>query len=201
MKKLLFTAAIITTISGSAFAKTEGNIVGANVSYVKTNNTYKSSNTDTTAFGKIEDNQLGFGVNYQYAFNFNNFFVAPEVFAERFSNENTDFLGDTVGVDGRVGAKVNLGYDINDSFSARIGLGYAGVRYDVDFSKGDLLLGKKKGTEYDFIYSIGASYKLNANIALNLEYDYQEVDFDTPIPGMVAEANISTVKLGASYQF
>ena len=61
-------------------------------------------------------------------FNFNNFFVAPEVLLKRFSNENTDFLGDTVGVDGRVGAKVNLGYDINDSFSARIGLGYTCVR-------------------------------------------------------------------------
>ena len=95
------------------------------------------------------DLKNGFGLKYFYAINFNNFFMAPEIFYEkigvrnkysynRFLVQENDGKYDKriafgykfMEIHQRYGGKVNIGYDFNSNFSPYF---FAGLSY-IDFS-------------------------------------------------------------------
>lgn len=191
MKKSLMLLSIIASLaSANAYAKTEGNYAGFSI--------LRSSQV-SIGDGKFDDSSIGFGLDYNHALNFNNFFVAPGVFAEKIGTKAKDSDGDNVSLDYRYGAKVNIGYDVVDNFAVYFTNGLVATAGKVDWKS----IGEKKSsTELDYFYGAGFTFKVNKDIAVNLEYNAQKSNFSTPYDNLEkAEAKLSMFKLGVSYNF
>ncbi|MES2677839.1 MAG: outer membrane beta-barrel protein [Pseudomonadota bacterium] len=196
-KKLLAVATIALVISTtSAFAKTEGNYAGVNAIRSDSSNQYKVVGFDVG--NDFDDKAIGFGADYRHAFNLNNFFIAPGVFAEKNGTESKDLDGDTVSIDYRYGLKADIGYDINDDFSVYFTNGFSRTKYTVDWKSVD---SKKSDTASGYFYGAGVSYAINKDVAINLEYNTQMIELDTPANTIKVDSQLSVIKLGASYHF
>lgn len=192
MKKLLLITSIITAISSSAFARTQGNQIGIEYLHSWAEHQY-NANGD-----KFDDTAGGFGLHYKYAINLDNgFFVAPGVFAEKLYTDSNDAQGDTAGLDYRYGAKVDLGYDITDGIAAYVTAGLGVLNYDVNWSS---VGAKRSGNEAGLTYGAGLSFSATDNVALNLEYNFQNTDIQTP--GVTkADTDLHLLKVGLAYRF
>lgn len=62
-------------------------------------------------------------------------------------------------------------------------------------------LGKKSGNETGYFYGLGLGYSINEKIAVNLEYNTQSLDLNTPVAGLDLENDLSIIKFGVSYNF
>lgn len=183
MKKLIknTTLAILASTviaTGSAQAKTEGNYVGVNVSY-------------TRAKDADRDSAIGYGLDYKYAVNMNNVFLAPGVFVERLNN-TTKADGVKSSLSYRYGAKVDLGYDINKELAAYVTGGIAGVKYKADGSSVPAIV---KGREYSAIWGLGAKYVVAKNVSVNLEYNRQKPKNNE------FQSTINSYRVGVAYNF
>jgi hypothetical protein len=91
MKKLLIISSLIASLTAaSANAKTEGSYLG--IDLLKTNTQVKGTGIgEDYGVGwfntKAKDSSIGFGLNYKYAINMNNFFIAPGLFYESIGTE------------------------------------------------------------------------------------------------------------------
>ena len=202
MKKLITVSSVIAVLAGSsAFAKTEGNYLG--IDFIRSNAESKYKNADGTvnaSVGKFHEKANGFGLNYKYAFNFNNVFVAPGLFYDQIGNSAQDKNSEPVNVANRYGAKLDIGYDLTDKFAVYFTNGFTKVRYQVDWTAGNA--GSKSGTTpMNYFHGVGASFKLTHNILLNAEYNTQHLSFSTPSYGITARTKLDVAKIGLSYKF
>lgn len=195
MKKSLILLSIIASLASfNAYAKTEGNYVGVSILRSSQDSKYNPEE----GYGKFDDSSIGFGLDYNHALNFNDFFVAPGVFAEKIGTKAKDSDGDNFSLDYRYGAKLNIGYDIVDNFAVYLTNGLSATVGKVDWKSFDL---KKSSTELDYFYGAGVAFKVNKDIAVNLEYNTQKSNFKTPSEAQKAEAKLNMFKLGVSYNF
>lgn len=94
----------------------------------KSENNYKIG---AAKFQDFDNSAIGFGWNYKYVFNINNFFIAPGVFAEKIGTEATEvdgFYFYKVSIYYRYGLKADIVYDINDSFAVYVSGGLSNTR-------------------------------------------------------------------------
>lgn len=227
MKKTLSLIAIAgSLLATSAYAKTEGNYLGIDVlrstAKVKSTSTLADDNTDSAApyyNHNKKDSAYGFGVNYKYAFNFNNFFVAPGVSYDVLNNDvKAGYQGfssvpysQNVKLKSSLTAQVNLGYDINDQFAAYIPVGVSSFSYEMNTSDtyvgGSKLNTKTSGNKTAGFIGFGFSYEPIKNWVMNLEYNkYQNLKITsgtaTTAGGQIsAKTNVDVVKLGLAYRF
>lgn len=194
MKKLLITTVILGSLFSSlAMAKTEGNYVGVDI--LSTN--FESFDAN---FEKHDESSFGFGVNYKYAINFNNFFIAPGIFLNH-NNASSSFadLGngsyDIDTLKYSYGAKVDLGYDINDKIAAFVTGGYLESRIELteDFQT------TRNITEESFLYGGGVKYSVTNDVDVNIAYEHAE--YDIGALSHINDFDIDTIKVGASYKF
>lgn len=225
MKKTLSLISVLISLFGSqAYAKTEGNYVGINLlrSNLKTNSS-SFSEVDKNSFynrkNKISRN--GIGLNYKYAFNFNNFFIAPEISYESLNNETTSasfynknnenfgsFL-QNLRIKNAISLKSNFGYDFNEQFALFIPLGVSRFGYEVesnDISINSLKTSSKSANKSVIISGLGLSYQKNKNWIFNLEYNkYQNFKIKSVANynsgETIVKTNLDTIKLGISYRF
>lgn len=142
--------------------KTEGHFIGINyVSYTSTvektdisnSNDLKNQFNTSFLYESPSRSQKNFGIKYLYAFNFNNFFIAPEIFYEKINLKNRisensfmkiqDYEHNYNYDDYRrynyqklkdnLGMKINIGYDINQTFSPFFSIGASRLRYENSF--------------------------------------------------------------------
>jgi opacity protein-like surface antigen len=224
MKKLLLVTTLVTSIaSAPALAKTEGNYVGIDVlrasSQVKSHSNRIGEEDSPYYSHKDKDSSVGFGLNYKYAFNMNNFFVAPGAFYEKigtevksgYSTSAFDPYTQSVKFNDRIGAKLDLGYDITDYFAAYVPVGVSSVGYEMktrDVDGSDFVNTKKTGRKFGYFYGVGFSFYPVKNFAINLEYNrmskmkLSSANSATLGEGTIkADANLDVVKLGFSYNF
>ncbi len=197
MKKLIAIAslaAIFTTSSASA--KTEGNYVGVDVLKASVKNNYKG---DEGYYGKIKDDSIGLGLSYKHAFNYNQIFLAPSVFFDKLGLEAIDSDDGSISLDYRYGAKLDLGYDFTEEFSLYATSGISNVSYKINWPG----VAKKNDSQSGYLYGVGASYKFSKDISLNLEYNRQSLDLNTPDNSSIgkAESKLKVMKVGVSYSF
>jgi opacity protein-like surface antigen len=227
MKKILSLIAIaISLLSSQAYAKTEGNYVGINL----LKSTAKIKNTSTLAIDNEGGNNIfynhnnknskyGFGLNYKYAFNFNSFFVAPEISYEFLNNEissgffssNSRYFSQKVKLKNAISLKSNFGYDFNDQFAFYIPIGIFKFGYDIetaDVSVSSRRFTTKSNNESVIFAGFGLSYEPLKNWVLNLEYNkYQDfkltsLERTTLNNGKInAKTNLDAIKFGLSYRF
>jgi opacity protein-like surface antigen len=201
MKRILLTTSLLAAFAApSAFAKTEGNYVGLDILRANAKHRYQESGTTASNYPEFSDSSIGYGVNYKYAFNFDNVFVAPGVFFEKLGTEAKDKDGDSVSVNYRYGIKANVGYDVTDDFAAYITAGAASTSYEVDWKAAGL---KKSGSKIGYIVGAGLSYNVAKDVSLNVEYNVQPLTVSTPDDGGInqAKTTVSVAKLGIAYRF
>ena len=228
MKKIfLATALIFSILSSSAFAKTEGFYLGAD--FIGTKSTYISSTyyvgDEETSVKQIPSNKhtsYGFGFNSKYAFNFNNFFIAPGVFLEQNSvggaknihrDPNNIFnVIDSLQVRNRYGVKMDFGYDIG-RVAPYLTIGYSGISYKTRTNGQDsdnkLFTKDRKGRASNIFYGAGIKYSATRNVDLSVEYNYQKFTAGTKVPDQSTDyisrinfiSRLDIVKVGLSYKF
>jgi len=197
-------------LASNASAKTEGNYLGADL--VGTSLDFKEERNNGGYFkGKGSDVGYGVGLNYKYAFNFSDFFIAPGVF---FEYNNTEAKIEDAGnsadnrsmkIKSRHGVKADFGYDINDMFAPYVTVGYANVAYQTkNWNNSPADLSSKSGNNYGFFIGTGLKFEPVKDFSLNLEYNVQETFNAKTTPSANSkgyETKISVLKLGAAYHF
>ncbi len=221
-KKLLSAASLAAIIfSSSAFAKTEGNYVGLNV--IRSSLTGKGEDVGSSS---IKGKQIGFGVDYKYAINYDNFFVAPGVFAENNNNEgkkSTDTIENNQGIYDkesrslgyknkyRYGVKLDIGYDITDQFAVYFtnGLSRNHLQLNNNYSEytnnngqinSDQGSSKTKFKKIGYFYGLGATYNVAKDVSVNAEYNIQNIN-PKPSGYSKIKTNIGVAKIGVAYHF
>lgn len=206
-KKLILATSVATLLSCSpSFAKTQGNYVGLDL--LRSNSEFQYQYGDGSAPDeKAKDKSYGFGLNYKYAFNFNNFFIAPGIFAEMNNLQAKGKLGsakESFEIHNRLGLKADIGYDINDKFAIYGTGGFSSISYDYKYNS-STTIASSSGRESGYFYGAGLAYNINDKFAVNVEYNAQSVDLPSPFTSGgkrdEIEANLSVIKLGASYRF
>ncbi len=198
MKKIILSFALSLGVCiSSSYAKTEGPSIGFDFIKAEVEHNYTGLLSGHDSF---DDSSSTIGVNFKYAYNLDRMFISPSVFYEAISTESIDQDNDNVKIDGRAGAKVDLGYDISDKFSAYVTAGLAAVSYEVNW-----LGGYVDGNEVGAIYGAGLNYRVQENIGLSIEYNMQNLELETPDSAFggdsFADTDISTIKVGVSYLF
>lgn len=226
MKKTLSLIVIAgSLLATSAYAKTEGNYLGIDMlrstAKVKTSSTLASDNQGTAEpyyNHRKKDSAYGFGLNYRYAFNFNNFFVAPGISYEFLNNKinaslistSSNFFMENIRLKNSISLKANLGYDINDQFAVYVPVGISQFYYDINTSDaggGRLINQKKSSSKSAGFIGFGFSYEPVKNWVMNLEYNkYQNFKLTSgtaTIDGgkISARTNVDVVKVGLAYKF
>jgi opacity protein-like surface antigen len=194
MKKTLITTSLIALFATSpALAKTSGNYFGIDLNRSMVD--YKSSFEDggEAINTKADNSNIGFGLNYKYAFNFDKFFVAPGIFFDQINNKIKDEDG-SLSLNHRYGVKFDIGYDLTDDFAIYFTNGLASTSYKMQtFGEG------KSGSKASYFFGGGVSYSVAKNLTLNLEYNVQSFNLKTTETDV--KTNLGMAKIGLSYHF
>lgn len=202
-KKLLIITSVIASIfSASASAKTEGNYVG--VSLINTNVKSKSTFSEVTH----RDDNFSLGVDYKYAFNFGGIFITPGIFYDHNAlktNHSAGIFDPTEEEASQLlysyGAKVNIGYDVNDKFAPFVTLGHMQTRESFSF-----ITSKYTETNEAFLFGAGFKYSVSDKIDVNLSYESVQKELSRNIIEVARGTDkinptFSVIRLGASYNF
>jgi hypothetical protein len=169
------------------------------------------------------DNGAGVGLNYKYAFNINNVFIAPGIFAEGLGME---IIGSesveplfapyaAVSIKSRHGAFVDLGYDVNYYLSPYLMAGYSWAHYRTKNYVANTYysLVPESAVEKSMLGSVvyGAGLKLNykKGISFNIEINTQKFNAKTNTNVPLNEyqyvatfpVRLNTLKVGVLYKF
>lgn len=222
MKKIFVVTSAIATLmtSQAALAKTQGSYLGMDAISTKTTFYTRQNITETpydvNQVPSHSHTSYGFGLNYKYALNFNDFFIAPGLILEQNSVGGSRVDGideERIQVRNRYGVKADIGYDISKTIAPYLTIGYAEVSYktrgsgvDVD---GNLFTAVNNGQSGNWFGGAGVKLDIGNNFALNLEYNYQRIKANTTIPPQSTfyldktsfMTRLDIVKLGLSYNF
>ncbi len=227
MKKTLSLIAIASSLlTSQAYAKTEGHYIGVDVlrstAKVKSHSTLASDQVGVAApyyAHNKKDSAYGFGLNYKYAFNFNNFFVAPGISYNLLNNDvkagyagiSNDPYSQSMKLKSQLTFQTNFGYDINDKFSAYIPVGISSFSYKLTTNDNDglgtIVTSNQSRRESALFLGLGFAYEPIKNWVVNLEYNkYQNLKITSGIVttngGQIsAKTNIDVIKLGLAYRF
>ena len=222
MKKLLIISSLITSlVAASANAKTEGSYLGIDI--LKANTEVKGTGIgENYGIGwfntKAKDSSVGFGLNYKYAINMNNFFIAPGLFYESIEAETEASNKDGIytytqktKIKDRYGVKIDLGYDVMDKLAIYIPLGLSSTNYELN-TKDSALTSyrstKTTGNDISILYGFGFAFYPIEKLSISLEYNRSKIDLKSggnvnlyDYTTLKTKADLDVIKLGVSYKF
>jgi outer membrane autotransporter protein len=212
MKKLLVTIfALISLVSSTAFAKTEGSYAGLDL--IRTSIRYKerfSASFQPVAADNgpnYSNSNYGAGLNYKYAFNFNNAFIAPGLIFEYNNTSSKGDQGERLGIRDRYGVKADLGYDVTEQIAPYFTVGYSNISYSTRNYVGNDTA-SRSGKANDWFYGAGLKFDVSDKVTLNLEYNTQKFKAKATVPNAasysyagVYRTKFEALKLGVSYKF
>jgi len=221
MKKLtLLTVILAITTSTQSFAETKGHYTGINIlkasAKTKTTKDASSGNGDTYFNSNSKDSATDFGVDYKYAINIDNFFVAPGLFYENIGTEalvsdSRNGWAQGLKLNNRYGVKLDFGYDLTKNFAIYIPLEYAITNYKlstIDYDNTRALGTKKVGYSANIFYGVGVAFYPTEKVSINLQYTRSNPDFKSSkdvalvnTVGLKARTTLDIIKLGVAYHF
>lgn len=212
MKKLLITMSVLVSlISSAALAKTEGSYAGLDL--LRTSIRYKER---YSVFGlapqdngpNYSNSNYGLGLNYKYAFNFSNAFIAPGLIYEYNNVSAKGDEGIRLAIRNRYGVKTDIGYDVTDKVAPYFTVGYGNISYSTRNFVGNQTA-SIDGNAHDWFYGAGVKFDVSEKVAINLEYNLQKFKAKATIPDPNNQYSYSgnfrtkfeALKLGVSYKF
>ena len=221
-KNLTIIAGILLILAKASFAKTEGAYIGLDI--LKTKADTKTS--QITNYKNIDyvnsssnDSSFGFGINSKYAFNFNNFYVAPGALIQFLNNESEvndkkNLWQQSLSINSRFALKSDFGYDFNKVFSVYIPLGYNSFNLSLKtndyMNNGSYVKAETRGNSGSFFYGLGFNVNATDKLSFNLEYNKTSIDFDSKtstvvlsmVPAKIkTKTDIDIIKAGIAYHF
>lgn len=206
----IFIFLLILLFSKNLNARTVGNYVGIDI--IKTElsfsevRTIYETNKVIKSMESTPNPSYSFGLKYNYALNYRGFFISPGLIYEKNKNRgyfNSDGNGRSSlalygrsysQINQRLGAKIDLGGDINEDFSIYGTAGYA-LNYYTSFSSlyenkyynnsNSYYIVKNdpwklnKGKKWAPFFGGGFRIKLSKNWLLNGEYNFTKFNFNT----------------------
>ena len=165
--KTLALACVAACCALNAQAKTEGNYIGINV--------VNYGVGDTTGGSTFVRNReiRDISLSYKYAFNYNNFIIAPEL---RYGVGLSSAAQEVYDV------KLHLGYDLSDKLAVLANVGFNSN--NTDFTR------THHNEREAIVYGIGMKYQLDERFNLEASIDIREKGID-----------IETTNFGISYNF
>ena len=159
------------------------------------------------------NNSYGAGLTYKYAFNFNNFFIAPGIFFEQNNYQAvSDGFLKRLQIKNRYGVRSDFGYDIG-RFAPYLTIGYAEISYRTRADGYNQNLNPssvvKNGVKGNVFYGAGLKFNLTSSLSLNTEYNFQRFAPETTVPTLAKDylaneafrARMDTLKVGLYYKF
>jgi opacity protein-like surface antigen len=205
-------------------SKTEGSYAGLDLFDTKTTlgikNTFAPAIcaqdcTYEAAKPALTNNSYGLGLTYKYAFNFNNFFIAPGIFFEQNNHQAVNGANGQLSrlqIKNRYGIRSDFGYDIG-RFAPFLTIGYAEVSYrsrsDSEDKNYNIVSVVKNGINGNVFYGAGLKFNLTSSLSLNTEYNFQKIAPKTTLSPLSQDylskiafrARMDTVKAGLYYKF
>ena len=207
--------------------KTQGHYIGLDVVgnkvtfYEKGAKNIKNIPTSFTVKQVSSNYGCGMGINYKYAFNFNNIFIDQSIFVEKIGtkvNPNQDAYKNPqngeLDIRSRYGIFANIGYDVNSVLSPYLVVGYSMVSYKTENGYYRYNLGLRqsnieKSTTGSMLYGLVLKANYSDKVSFNIEYNTQEfkakTNLDVPINNKRAnswyQTRIETIKIGTAYKF
>jgi len=200
MKKLLIISSIVASMAVSSANAKDNAYVGFVLLASHAKNETIDLNSGTNA-GKSSQTAAGLGLNAGYKIGFNNgLFIAPEAFFDYLNNKDTDKQdkNNTYTINSRYGAKLNLGYDLNDKFSVFANYGLANVGYQVSLGSSNESHGASKIAA---IYGLGVAYNINEQLTVKLGANRQDFNTRGVDQGIRIKNVIKTYSVGLAYNF
>ena len=213
MKKIILLSLLISGMTSVANAKT-GPYLGLDINRSKATHSY----SHVSGNNSNSDSNVGYSVSAGYNFDFDKFFLAPEIFYDKINTSNKSYLcpdggahycKDKMEIDSRYGAKINLGYEVAPKTRIFINGGYTNVKMDQRYlngytaiTTGRVLVRSNEGGV--FTYGFGASYSLDNNWAIRTSYEISElkvVHQDYLVPQPLDRIKLQIFKLGVVYSF
>ncbi len=168
----------------------------------------------------FSDNDIGLGVDYKYAFNFDRVFIAPGFFYEQNNTkvggsgvtDSSDFANNNkLKISNRYGVKADLGYDLTDRFSPYITGGYSRIGYTATNAITRNFVttpSSKSSTVGDWFCGVGLKYRYSNTLSFGAEYNTQAFTVQTNVAynnniaySGAYKTKLSVMKLGAFYNF
>lgn len=190
----LFPLALINPAIAESNYKTEGHYVGVDLISTRAefHERFRTQSKDMQNQESYSNFGFGGGLSYKYAFNFDNFFIAPGVFTEF---NNTEVHGkykstrndlQSLEINNRTGIKADIGYDF-DRISPFLTIGHAIVSYkSLNWtqynSSAPIYQFENSGSNGSYFYGAGFNYKLKDNISVGFEYNHQDIWAKTTTP-------------------
>jgi len=220
-KNFTIIAGILLVLAKASFAKTEGAYIGLDILKTKADTKTSVANYDADHYAnsKSNDSSFGFGINSKYAFNFNNFYVAPGVLFQFPNNESKvddkeNLWQQSLSINSRFALKSDFGYDFNKVFSAYIPLGYNSFNLSLKtndyLNNGSYVKAETRGNAGSFFYGLGFNVNATDKLSFNLEYNKTSIDFDSKTSTVLlledsskikTKTDIDIIKAGIAYHF
>jgi len=210
MKKTLSLIAIAGSLIFSSQANAKdgfyagADLIFSNAKYKFQNKTNSNFPSDEGGVNKVDGNGVGVGISAGYKKYFDQVFIAPEIFydylntsVKDYGHTSSTYQGDEMNLRSRYGAKLNLGYDFTNKFSAYLNYGLAQVSYINNAPSTPDSQGKV--SYYAPVYGLGAAFKLNDNWAIRAEINQQKVNLRYFLNG--SKVTVNTLKTGLVYNF
>mgnify|MGYP000479326927 CR=1 FL=1 len=223
--KFFITIFLAILLSTESYAATSGSYLGIDGIFSKTTfrQEYKNSlgniEQDSDSF---KGSDLGFGLNYKYAINFDGLYLAPGIFIEK-NNLKTKKSGIVLAsgeddsrsleINYRSGIRVDIGYDITDYFAIYALAGYSQINYktkDDYYTSGNSTISQSNsGFAGGGFYGAGLKFDINDDFSINSEVNFQDFTAQTArnvrgdILGRnsVFKAHLVITKVGIAYRF
>jgi len=207
--------------------KTQGHYIGLDVigmqgKFSEDSSKIKKGKRINTSKATNTDNGGGVGLNYKYAFNFNDVFIAPGIFVEGLGMEingsesanGSDAQYNAVSIKSRHGAFVDVGYDVNCYLSPYVMAGYSWVHYRTKNGYGNattMQTALEQSMVGSGIYGAGLKLNYDKNVSFNIEINTQKfntktntkVPLNTSAKQYIAvfPTRLNSLKLGIYYKF
>ncbi len=191
---------------GGYYYKTQGSYVGLNLVGTKL-----SVKTQLLYKGSSSIHNIGLGLDYKYAFNYRNFFIAPGIFADYDHSVAKMYQVDVNGnitknykgserVNYRYGVRADMGYDIANRFSPYFiaGFGIVNISSTLSAANGAQNIAVNKSS---LLFGGGIKVRVVDNVIFNLEYNVQNLNLRNKTYDAKIQDKIEVVKFGVSYKF
>ncbi len=223
----IFVASIIASIlPNSTFAKTEKSYLNLGFIHSRANHknivNYQINNNNLSMRQEnspktFEDNGNGIALAYSYAFNYNNVFIAPGVFAELINTKsgkgrqpavslvNSYNYFNQFNVNSRQGLKLDIGYDLHNNFAIYGSTGLARTSFS-NYYQTNLVLGtritngKISSSENAIFYGGGLLFNVNDKVSVNTELTTQSFKSNDIFDHKI-KTRLNVFKAGVSYRF